>query len=979
MAVPRVRYDRSTICARLRETAEAWVPALFPNGKRQGDDWRLANIQGDPPRKSGSCVITLTGDHAGNWTEFDGGAGGGPLSTLGHGTGLSGRTLMEHAVAIVGGSAGAKPPRMPRVAREASRDVTRYIASILQQAMPIAATPAERFLQQRGLAVRADADLRFHPSLLHRESRRAYPALIGVVRDQAGELMAVHHTYLQADSDQLDRIGKAPVAEPRMMLGKTGGGAVRLAAIGNEGMIGLSEGIESGLAVTTACPTLPVWATLSARGLELVQLPPEAQRVVILADHDPSGAGMRAAEAAAGRLRAEGFWVVIALPPREGDDFNDLLQRDGPQAVKAVVQAALDGVQASGEAVAAPTGRHLPSGFVGQARPLPELRADNGDLAGAVDRAWTVLLGSNSPPWLFRCGGLPSWITPDDDGRLASAALTEDRLRHMLAKLATWQRANKSGELVPAPPPSSLVKSLLATPDPRLPILAGIVATPVFGHDGTLLTEPGYHPSARLLYHPTPGCRVPPIPERPTAEQVAAARSLILDDLLGDFPFTSPAERAHAVALLLLGFVRPMVEGPTPLHLIEKPTPGTGATLMVDAIATILTGAGASVMTEGRDDEEWRKRLTAKLRQIPTVVLIDNLRHDLDSSAVAAALTATFWEDRILGISEMVRLPVRCTWIATGNNPQFSNEMTRRLVRIRLDAQVDQPWCRAAFRHPDLMGWVRGGRGRLVAACLVLCQAWIAAGRPRGQRKIGSYESWSESMGGILKTAGIEGFLGNLDEMLASSDSEGTTWRNFIAAWWDKHRSLEVGSLDLYGVAIGVEPPLPLGKGNDRSQRIKLGKALARIRDRIFRINEQVVQVKAAGTYQGAGRWCLESVQDRSAAEAPHHRSTPAGPVNVVNVGECAPPDIHEPKAAEKLGLVASRECRECSPYAYTRAGARAHVREGSEKHSPHSQHSPTPANPPASGGECGGESADPHSPTFTSSTIRPAWLDDAP
>ena len=117
---------------------------------------------------------------------------------------------------------------------------------------------------------------------------------------------------------------------------------------------------------------------------------------------------------------------------------------------------------------------------------------------------------------------------------------------------------------------------------------------------------------------------------------------------------------AHAVALLLLGFLRSMIDGPTPLHLIEKPTPGTGATLMVDAIATILTGAGASVMTEGRDDEEWRKRVTAKLRQIPSIVLIDNLRHKLDSSAVAAALTAPFWEDRILGVSEMARLPIRC-------------------------------------------------------------------------------------------------------------------------------------------------------------------------------------------------------------------------------------------------------------------------------------------------------------------------------
>ena len=259
-------------------------------------------------------------------------------------------------------------------------------------------------------------------------------------------------------------------------------------------------------------------------------------------------------------------------------------------------------------------------------------------------------------------------------------------------------------------------------------MLVGIVNTPVFGRQGRLLTTPGYHPDARLLYCPAPGFEVPAIAERPSAEELSAARALICEDLFGDFPFVSHSEQAHAVALLLLGFLRAMIDGPTPLHLIEKPTAGTGATLMVDAIATILTGTAASVMTEGSDDEEWRKRVTAKLRQIPSIVLIDNLRQKLDSSAVAAALTAPFWEDRILGVSEMARLPIRCVWIATGNNPEFSNEMARRIVRIRLDAHVERPWQRGGFRHPDLMTWVRANRARLVSACLTLCQAWIAAG-----------------------------------------------------------------------------------------------------------------------------------------------------------------------------------------------------------------------------------------------------------
>ena len=85
----------------------------------------------------------------------------------------------------------------------------------------------------------------------------------------------------------------------------------------------------------------------------------------------------------------------------------------------------------------------------------------------------------------------------------------------MLAKLADWRKVNAKGEAIPAPPPTGVVKSLLATPDPGLPILAGIVTTPVFGRGGVLLTEPGYHPDARLLYRPTAGFRLPPFPTAP--------------------------------------------------------------------------------------------------------------------------------------------------------------------------------------------------------------------------------------------------------------------------------------------------------------------------------------------------------------------------------------------------------------------------------------------------------------------------------
>ncbi|MFN4282414.1 MAG: toprim domain-containing protein [Alphaproteobacteria bacterium] len=914
------RYDLDLIVQRLRETAETWVPRLFPNGRRSGDEWRLANIRGDAPRNMGSCVITLRGPHAGDWIDFDGNQGGGPISAIEQATGLDGRALVVEAAEMAGVAPGAPARRTPTTFPTPKRDAALEIAHILSFAQLLAGTPAAEYLAGRGLAVPAEADLLFHRDLTHWETKTGYPALVGQVLNREGAVIGLHRTYLDGGSGT---VTKAPVEKAKKMLGRVAGGAVRLARYADGDRLALSEGIETGLAVMTACPDLPVWATLSTSGLEQVDLPPGARRILILADNDVSGAGMRAAEAAARRLRAQGRKVAIALPPDEGDDFNDLLLRAGPEAVARIVAEA---EAATPNEMTVQIGQHRPLNYEAPGEALPTLRADEGDLGRAVERVWSLLLASNRTPWVYRFASQLTWVVPDDEGRPVATTVTEERLRHMLARLAIWKRLNAKGELVAAPPPLGVVKSVLATPDPALPVLVGIVNTPVFGRSGTLLTSPGYHPDARLLYAPAPGFNVPAIPPRPTQAEIASARALICDDLLGDFPFVGPAERAHVIALLLLGFLRGMIDGPTPLHLIEKPTPGSGATLMVDAIATILTGAGASVMTEGRDDDEWRKRVTAKLRQVPAIVLIDNLRNKLDSAAVAAALTAPFWEDRILGQSEMARLPIRCLWIATGNNPEFSNEMARRLVRIRLDPHVERPWQRTNFRHPDLMTWVRANRPRLVAACLTLCQAWIAAGRPRGVRTVGSYEKWAQVIGGVLEVAGIEGFLGNLDEMMEASDSEGAAWRAFVSGWWDRFGTAEVGTVDLFEIAQTLEPLLPLGTGNDQSQRVRLGRALPKMRDRIFRCGDHDLRLASAGKYQGAARWRLQIAPSADGSGS----ASAENPVRVADSREGwsdNPHEIHPNEINGLMGAREGREGRECFADPYACAHAHAHAR----------------------------------------------------
>ena len=352
--------------------------------------------------------------------------------------------------------------------------------------------------------------------------------------------------------------------------------------------------------------------------------------------------------------------------------------------------------------------------------PRPPIDVRDQDLRSVASRAWDAVRAANDPPFLFAFGGVPHWIEAGKDGGPSLRHVTQDGLRHVLARVGDWYTMSNK-KRVSALPPVAVVRDLLATPNPPLPVLTQIVATPVFTAAGRILIDEGYDPESGLIYAPRPGFVVSPVSPRPTSAELRRALAYV-GEVLYDFPFVQPADLAHALALYLLPSVRELIEGPTPLHLFEKSTPGTGASLLVAQLVTLATGGQATVMTEGRGEEEWRKRLTAKLLRAPSVLWIDNLKHPLDSAALSAALTASVWEDRLLGRSQIVHVPVRCAWTATGNNPSLSNEMARRTVSSRLDARAARPWQRTGFRHPNLPTYTREHRPELVWTALTLGQ-----------------------------------------------------------------------------------------------------------------------------------------------------------------------------------------------------------------------------------------------------------------
>lgn len=184
---------------------------------------------------------------------------------------------------------------------------------IWRSAAPAGNTLVETYLQSRGIALAPPKSLRFHPALQH-PSGSLWPTMIALVCGSDDVPVAILRTFLARDGRD-----KAPVTQPKMMLGPCRGGAVRLGV--PDGVLMIGEGLETCLAAMQGYGK-PAWAALSTSGLRTLELPEDVRDVILLADGDT--AGEAAAHDAALRWTEQRRRVRIARPPR-GMDFNDLL------------------------------------------------------------------------------------------------------------------------------------------------------------------------------------------------------------------------------------------------------------------------------------------------------------------------------------------------------------------------------------------------------------------------------------------------------------------------------------------------------------------------------------------------------------------------------------------------------------------------------------------------------------------------------
>lgn len=156
------------------------------------------------------------------------------------------------------------------------------------------------------------------------------PCMVAPVRTPHGRVISYHITYLDREGRKA-ALDKVKFVMKHFPGEEWKGAAIRLMDVGEDGTLGVAEGIETALSAFELFG-IPTWSTGSAYGMETFDIPHKMRdrikRVVIFGDNDPKFAGQRAAYMLAHRIAVgrNPLPAEVCIPKLK--DWNDELIKE---------------------------------------------------------------------------------------------------------------------------------------------------------------------------------------------------------------------------------------------------------------------------------------------------------------------------------------------------------------------------------------------------------------------------------------------------------------------------------------------------------------------------------------------------------------------------------------------------------------------------------------------------------------------------
>jgi DNA polymerase I-like protein with 3'-5' exonuclease and polymerase domains len=278
----------------------------------------------------------------------------------------------------------------------------------------------------------------------------------------------------------------------------------------------------------------------------------------------------------------------------------------------------------------------------------------------------------------------------------------------------------------------------------KLPKVLRILDTPIpiLRNERVVYPQLGYNPDLQVYTNPNS----PPLSKMNYEDTVG-----LIDELFSDFCFADEQAKTNAIAKLLTPFCKGLIGwgSKVPFWLFGANRERIGKDYLCELIQIVHEGR-ASSHPAFESDEELRKKITSALRSGARRMHFGNMRGHVNSKALEQAITAKYWEDRILGVNENRIFPNEIEFSMSANvGASWPADLDLRMVKITLFLPGENPNARQ-FKHADLHKWAKEHRGDILSLLAAMVHRWENAGRPDGPSSFASFPEWAKVIGGIM-------------------------------------------------------------------------------------------------------------------------------------------------------------------------------------------------------------------------------------
>ena len=243
----------------------------------------------------------------------------------------------------------------------------------------------------------------------------------------------------------------------------------------------------------------------------------------------------------------------------------------------------------------------------------------------------------------------------------------------------------------------------------------------------------------------------PEITENVTIEEAKK----IIDNIFEEFCFRDiNKDKTNAIAGLITPFLRGLYEyqtARTPLIVYEANRERCGKDYCANI--TGLVYEGFKIEDSLGDSEETRKKITSALLTGRKRVHFSNAKGYINNDSFERILTASDWNDRILGKSIETTLKNEIDFSLSGNlGLEMENDLRLRSLFVRLFLAIENPNERD-FKTTNLHEQILKKRDLILSSLYALVKNWFDSDKKTTFR-FASFPEWANICGGILEKAG---------------------------------------------------------------------------------------------------------------------------------------------------------------------------------------------------------------------------------